>query len=37
VGTIKAIVHKSYLLSAAPQALQDLLAGKVFGKLVLVP
>jgi NADPH2:quinone reductase len=37
VGTLKAIVHKSYLLSAAPQALQDLLAGKVFGKLVLVP
>ncbi|MBI3798613.1 MAG: zinc-binding dehydrogenase [Deltaproteobacteria bacterium] len=36
-GTIKAIVHKSYPLPAAPQALQDLLAGKVFGKLVLVP
>jgi len=35
--TIKAIVHKSYPLPAAPQALQDLLAGKVFGKLVLVP
>jgi NADPH:quinone reductase len=35
--TIKAIVHKSYPLPAAPQALWDLLAGKVFGKLVLVP
>jgi len=37
MGTLKAIVHKSYLLSAASQALHDLLAGKVFGKLVLVP
>jgi NADPH:quinone reductase len=34
---IKAVVSKSYPLSDAPQALADLLAGKVFGKLVLAP
>ena len=34
---IKAIVHKSYALVEAPQALQDLVAANVFGKLVLVP
>jgi len=34
---IKAIVSKSYLLSEARRALADLLAGRVFGKLVLTP
>jgi NADPH:quinone reductase len=34
---IKAVVSKTYPLSDAPQALADLLAGKVFGKLVLSP
>jgi NADPH2:quinone reductase len=34
-GKIKAVVSQSYPLSQAPQALADLLAGKVFGKLVL--
>lgn len=34
---IKALVHKSYPLVEAQQALQDLVAGKVFGKLVLAP
>ncbi len=36
-GKLKAIVSQSYPLSAAQQALADLLAGKVFGKLVLTP
>ncbi|MBI3304373.1 MAG: zinc-binding dehydrogenase, partial [Deltaproteobacteria bacterium] len=36
-GKIKAIVSKSYPLPEAPQALTDLLAGRVFGKLVLTP
>jgi NADPH:quinone reductase-like Zn-dependent oxidoreductase len=36
-GTIKAIVSKVYPLSEAPQALADLVAGRVFGKLVLTP
>jgi NADPH:quinone reductase-like Zn-dependent oxidoreductase len=36
-GKLKAVVSKSYPLSEAPQALNDLLASKVFGKLVLVP
>jgi NADPH:quinone reductase-like Zn-dependent oxidoreductase len=34
---IKAVVSKTYPLSDAPLALSDLLAGKVFGKLVLTP
>ncbi len=34
---IKAMVHKSYPLVEAQQALRDLVAGKVFGKLVLAP
>ncbi|MCY4389429.1 MAG: zinc-binding dehydrogenase [Desulfurellaceae bacterium] len=34
---VKAMVHKSYPLVEAQQALQDLVAGKVFGKLVLAP
>jgi NADPH:quinone reductase-like Zn-dependent oxidoreductase len=34
---IKAVVSKTYPLSDAPLALSDLLAGKVFGKLVLAP
>src|ERR1700722_8145159 len=34
---IKAVVSKTYTLSDAPLALSDLLAGKVFGKLVLTP
>lgn len=36
-GVIKAIIHKTYPLTAAPEALDDLLAGKVFGKLILEP
>ena len=36
-GKLKAIVSQSYPLSAAQQALADLLAGKVFGKLVRTP
>ncbi len=36
-GRIKAIVSRSYPLSEAPQALADLVAGRVFGKLVLTP
>jgi NADPH:quinone reductase-like Zn-dependent oxidoreductase len=36
-GAIKAVIHKAYPLSAAPEALADLLAGKVFGKLILEP
>jgi|SRR5579863_557220 len=34
---IKAVVSKSYPLAEARQALADLLAGRVFGKLVLTP
>ena len=34
---VKAMVHKSYPLVEARQALRDLVAGKVFGKLVLAP
>lgn len=34
---VKAMVHKSYPLVEAQQALRDLVAGKVFGKLVLAP
>jgi NADPH:quinone reductase len=34
---IKAVVSKSYPLADAPLAMSDLLAGKVFGKLVLTP
>jgi NADPH2:quinone reductase len=36
-GKIKAVVSKSYPLQEAPQAMNDLLAAKVFGKLVLRP
>jgi len=36
-GKLKAVVSPSYPLSEAPQALADLVAGKVFGKLVLTP
>jgi NADPH2:quinone reductase len=36
-GKIKAVISKSYPLSEAPQAMNDLLAGKVIGKLVLIP
>ena len=36
-GKLKPIVSKSYPLQEAAQALHDLLAGKVFSKLVLVP
>jgi NADPH:quinone reductase-like Zn-dependent oxidoreductase len=36
-GRIKAIVSRAYPLAEAPQALGDLVAGRVFGKLVLVP
>jgi NADPH:quinone reductase-like Zn-dependent oxidoreductase len=36
-GTVKVVVHKSYPLAEAQEALRDLVAGRVFGKLVLVP
>jgi NADPH2:quinone reductase len=36
-GRLKAVVSKSYPLSEAQQALADLVAGRVFGKLVLTP
>lgn len=36
-GKLKAVVSKSYPLPEATQALGDLVAGKVFGKLVLTP
>ena len=36
-GKIKALVSKSYPLQEAQQALADLIAGRVFGKLVLTP
>ena len=36
-GKIKSIISKSYPLSDAQQALADLVAGRVFGKLVLHP
>jgi len=36
-GKIKAVVSKSYPLAQASKAMEDLLAAKVFGKLVLAP
>jgi len=36
-GKLKAVVSKTYPLAEAPQALADLVAGRVFGKLVLEP
>lgn len=36
-GRIKAVVSKSYPLAEAATAMKDLLAAKVFGKLVLTP
>jgi NADPH2:quinone reductase len=36
-GTLKAVVSKTYPLAEARQALSDLVAGRVFGKLVLTP
>jgi NADPH:quinone reductase-like Zn-dependent oxidoreductase len=36
-GQLKAIVSKTYPLPAAQEALGDLVAGRVFGKLVLTP
>jgi NADPH2:quinone reductase len=36
-GKLKAIVSKTYPLVDAPQALADLVAGRVFGKLALQP
>ena len=36
-GKIKAVVSKSYPLAQAATALEDLVAAKVFGKLVLIP
>jgi NADPH2:quinone reductase len=36
-GKIKAVVSKSYPLAEAAKAMEDLLAAKVFGKLVLKP
>ncbi len=36
-GKLKAVVSKSYPLREAPEALADLVAGRVFGKLVLKP
>lgn len=36
-GKLKAVVSKTYPLAAAQQALADLVAGRVFGKLALNP
>jgi NADPH:quinone reductase-like Zn-dependent oxidoreductase len=36
-GKLKAVVSKTYPLSEAQVALADLVAGRVFGKLVLTP
>ena len=36
-GKLKAVISKTYALSEAQQALADLVAGRVFGKLVLNP
>jgi NADPH:quinone reductase-like Zn-dependent oxidoreductase len=36
-GRIKAVVSRTYPLAEAPQALADLVAGRVFGKLGLIP
>jgi NADPH2:quinone reductase len=36
-GKLKAIVSKMYPLAEAPQALADLVAGRVFGKLAVTP
>ncbi|MGE0820657.1 MAG: zinc-binding alcohol dehydrogenase family protein [Candidatus Binatia bacterium] len=36
-GKLRAVVSKSYPLAEAQQALADLVAGRVFGKLVLTP
>ena len=36
-GKLKAVVSKTYSLAEAQQALADLVAGRVFGKLVLTP
>jgi NADPH2:quinone reductase len=36
-GKIKAVVSKSYPLAQAAKALEDLVAARVFGKLVLTP
>jgi NADPH:quinone reductase-like Zn-dependent oxidoreductase len=36
-GRIKAIISRAYPLSETQQALADLVAGRVFGKLVLIP
>jgi NADPH:quinone reductase-like Zn-dependent oxidoreductase len=36
-GKLKAVVSKTYPLSDAQRALADLVAGRVFGKLVLNP
>ena len=36
-GKLKAVVSKTYPLSEAQQALADLVAGRVFGKLALMP
>lgn len=36
-GKLKAIVSKTYPLADAPQALADLVAGRVFGKLAVTP
>jgi NADPH2:quinone reductase len=34
-GKLKVVISKSYSLSQAPEALRDLLAGRVFGKLTI--
>jgi NADPH:quinone reductase len=36
-GKLKAVVSKSYSLADAPKAIEDLMAARVFGKLVLTP
>ena len=36
-GKLKAVVSKSYSLADAPKAIEDMMAARVFGKLVLTP
>jgi NADPH:quinone reductase-like Zn-dependent oxidoreductase len=36
-GKLKAVVSKAYSLADAPKAIDDLMAARVFGKLVLTP
>ena len=36
-GAIRSVVHRTYKLDEANQALEDLRAGKIFGRAVLNP